>query len=118
MPKRTDIIVGCIYRHPDNNTDDFNSNYLRPLLLKLSKESSKKKFLLGDFNIDLLKFSICSSICNFLSELLSSYFMLQIFLPSRIARSTKTLIVFKIICLQIANQVLFQVIPVFCNSYL
>ena len=92
MPKRANIIVGCIYRHPDNNIDEFNTNYLRSLLQKLSKESSKNIFLLGDFNIDLLKFSSCSSICNFLDELSSSYFMPQIFLPSRITRSTKTLI--------------------------
>ena len=34
MPKRINIIVGCIYRHPDNNIYDFNTNYLRPLLQK------------------------------------------------------------------------------------
>ena len=92
MPKRTKIIVRYIYRHPDNNTDDFNTNYLRPFLQKLSKELSKNVFLLGDFNIDLLKFNSCSSICNFLDELSSSYFIPQIFLPSCITKSTKTLI--------------------------
>ena len=91
MPKKTNMIVGCIYRHPDSNIDDFNSNYVRPILHKLSKESSKKIFLLGDFNIDLIKFNSCSSICNFLDEL-SCYFTPQIFLPSRIIGSTKTLI--------------------------
>ena len=88
MSKRTNIIVGCIYRHPDNNIDDFNKNYLRPLLQKLSKESSENIFLLGDFNIDLLKFNSCSSVCNFLDELSSSYFMPQIFLPSGITAET------------------------------
>ena len=44
------------------------------------------------FNIDLLKFNSCSSIYNFFDELSSSYFIPQIFLPSRITRSTKTLI--------------------------
>ena len=92
MPRRTNIFVGCSYRHPDNNIDEFNTNYLRPLVQKLSKESSKNIFLLGDFNIDLLKFNSCSSVCNFLDELSSSYFMPQVFLPSRITRSTKTLI--------------------------
>ena len=29
MPKRTNIIVGCINRHPDNNIDDFNQLSLR-----------------------------------------------------------------------------------------
>ena len=42
MPKRTSIIAECIYRHPENNIDDFNTNHLKPLLQKLSKESSKK----------------------------------------------------------------------------
>ena len=92
MPKKTNIIVGCIYRHPDNNIDDFNSNYLTPILHKLSKESSKNFFLLGDFNIDLLKFNSCSSICIFLDEHSSSYFTPQIFLPSCIIGSNKTLI--------------------------
>ena len=31
MPERTNIIVRCIYRHPDNNIDGFNTNYLMPL---------------------------------------------------------------------------------------
>ena len=39
IPKRTNVIVGCIYRHPNNNIDDFNTYYLRPLPLKVSKES-------------------------------------------------------------------------------
>ena len=92
MSKRTNIIVGCFYRHPDNNIDDFNTNYLRPLLQKLSQKSSKNIFLFGEFNIDLLKFNSCSSVCNFLDELSSSYFMPQIFLPSHITGSTNTLI--------------------------
>ena len=46
MPKITNIIVGCIYRHPDDNIDYFNTNYLRPLLQKLSKESSKIFFFI------------------------------------------------------------------------
>ena len=83
MPKRTNIIVGCIYGH---------LSYLWPLLQTLSTESSKNIFLIGDFNIDLLKLNGCSSIRNFWDELSSSYFILQIFLPSRITRSTKTLI--------------------------
>ena len=27
MPKKTNITVGCIYRHSDNNIDDFSTNY-------------------------------------------------------------------------------------------
>ena len=57
MRKGTNIIVGCIYRNPDNI--DFDTNYLRPQ--KRSTES-QKMLLLGDFNADLLKFNCCSSI--------------------------------------------------------
>ena len=59
MPKRTNVFVGCIYRH------------LIIILLILtqimlaSQESSKKLFLLCDFNIGLLKFNSCSSISIF-----------------------------------------------------
>ena len=46
MPKITNISYGCIYRHPDN-IDDFNTNYLRPLLQKLSKLSKKIFYLVS-----------------------------------------------------------------------
>ena len=35
--------------------NDFNNDYLNPLLAKLSKEK-KTVFLLGDFNVDLSKY--------------------------------------------------------------
>ena len=54
-PNTSNLITGCIYKHPILHIGDFNSNYISPLLHKLSKESSKQTFLLGDFNIDLLK---------------------------------------------------------------
>ena len=82
------IFVECIYRHPINNIDDFNAKYRQ----KLSKESSKNIFSLGDFNIVLLKCNSCNSACNFLDKFSSSYFIPQILLPSDITRSAKTLI--------------------------
>ena len=48
--------------------------------------------MLFDFNSDLLKFNSCSSICNFLDELSSSYFTPHTLLPSRLAGSTKTFV--------------------------
>ena len=47
-------IYACIYRHPSMEIEDFNKNYLEPVLLKLASEN-KIIYLLGDFNIDLLK---------------------------------------------------------------
>ena len=56
LPKRPNIIIGCIYRHSSMDICIFNDHYLNPLLEKLSKENDKKVFLVGDFNIDLLNF--------------------------------------------------------------
>ena len=92
MSKRTNMIVEYIYRHTEDNMDDFNANYLSPLFQKLSTESSKNIFLLSDFNIDLLKFNSSSSIYNLLDELSSSQFIPQIFLPSPITKRTKKFI--------------------------
>ena len=52
--KSTNVIVGCIYKHPILPINDFTNEFISPLLLKLQKESSKIIFLLGDFNIVFL----------------------------------------------------------------
>ena len=54
-PNKSNIIVGCIYRHPKMDLFEFIHYYLNPLLEKLAKEQ-KTVFLLGDFNVDLLKY--------------------------------------------------------------
>ena len=48
--KKSNIIVGVIYRHPSMDLTDFNCNYLNKLLENIPKEQ-KSIFLLGDFNI-------------------------------------------------------------------
>ena len=71
--------------------EDFNECYLNILLEKLSKEN-KTAFLLGDFNIDLLKYDKHNSTNEFLDTLSSNYFLPLILLPTRITVSSKTLI--------------------------
>ena len=56
--------------------NEFKSDFISPLLLKLQKESSKRIFLLGDFNIDLLKYELSDSINNFIDTLSSNSFYL------------------------------------------
>ena len=51
-PKKSNILVGVIYRHPSMDLADFNCNYLNKLLENISKEE-KSIFLLGDFNVNL-----------------------------------------------------------------
>ena len=71
------MIVGCIYKHLTLAINDFTNEFISPLLLKLQKESPKRIFFLGDFNIDLLKYEISDSIDNF-TDTLSSNFLLPL----------------------------------------
>ena len=58
------MIVGCIYKHPCMPIEEFNEEYILPLLEKASKEN-KPLILLGDFNINLLKSDSDNSVSNF-----------------------------------------------------
>ena len=90
-PKRTNIIIGCIYRHPNMDLSDFIENYLSILLDKISKEN-KTVYLLGDFNVDLLKYDQHNLTNDFLDTLATNFFLPNIFLPTRIGNTSKTLI--------------------------
>ena len=73
-PKRSNIIIGSIYRQPNMALEEFNNNYLNTLLDKISKEN-KSIFLLGDFNVDLLKYDKHAPTNEFLNSLSSHMFL-------------------------------------------
>ena len=54
-PRKFNIIVGVIYRHPEMDVNDFDNNFLNNLLKK-NISRTKKVFLLYDFNIDLMHY--------------------------------------------------------------
>ena len=85
------IIVGCMYRHPSMSVDEFNNDYLTPLLDKASSEN-KLIFLTGDFNVDLLKADTNKDFAEYL-DILSSYdFFPHIILPTRVTDISSTVI--------------------------
>ena len=84
-------IFACIYRHPSMELDDFNNNFLEPFLMKLSREN-KTAYLLGDFNVDLLKTDTDDNINNYYNILTSNLFVPHITLPTRITSHSNTLI--------------------------
>ena len=90
-PKKSNIIVVCIYRHPNMDLNDFNNDYLIPLLVKLSKEK-KTVFLLGDFNVGLSKYEQHSPANEFLDSLALSMFLPYIIQPTRVTSNSKTII--------------------------
>ena len=85
--KSTNVIVGCIYKHPTLPINDFTNDFISPLLLKLQKESSKRIFI----KIFSLKYEMSDSINNFIDTLSSNFLLPVIFLPARISK-TSTLI--------------------------
>ena len=70
---------------------EFNEDFLNPLLSRLVKEN-KKKYFLGDFNVDLLKMDDDINSSNFFDELTSHLFVPHIIHPTRITPTSKTLI--------------------------
>ena len=90
-PNKSNIIVGCISRHPKMDLFEFIHYNLNPLIDQLAKEQ-KTVFLLGDFNVDLLKYKQHKATNELLDSLSSNMFSPQIVHPSRITSHSKTLI--------------------------
>ena len=90
-PQKTNVIVRCIYCHPHTDLNEFNDYYINNLLAKLSKEN-KTVFLLGDLNMDLLKYDQHSLTNNFLDFLSSQILLPHIVQPTIKRNNSKTLI--------------------------
>ena len=91
VPNKSNIIVGTIYRHPCMSVNTFNSNFLKPLIHKVSCEN-KQTILLEDFNINLLNSDESSDSSEFIDILGSNLIAPQIYLPTRVTGQSKTLI--------------------------
>ena len=90
--KKSNKIVGCLYKHSVMDITDFNKNYLNSLLDKISKEN-KQVFFLGDFSIDLLNYNDHQPTNECLDALASNSFLPYILKPIRLTSHPKTLIV-------------------------
>ena len=90
-PKKSNIVIGCIYKHPNMDATDFKNNYLSQIFEIVSKEQ-KQVFLLGDFNINLLNYNDHQPTNDFLDSLASNSFIPYILHPTRITNHSKTLI--------------------------
>ena len=84
------LIVGCVYKHPNLEVSDFN-NYLHQLFEKISGEK-KKIVLLGDFNIDLLKLDLHDDTSTYFDIVFSFGLLPTILRPTRITCRSTTLI--------------------------
>ena len=89
--KKKNLVIGCVYKHPKICIDNFNCDFLYPLLDKINKEK-KSLMLMGDFNINLLNANNDKSVSNFLDIFGSFSLLPQIIFPTRVTNSSKTLI--------------------------
>ena len=90
-PKKSNILVGVIYRHPSMDLADFNCSYLIKLLENISKEQ-KSVFLLGEFNVNLLNYNEHNQTNEFLDSLASNSFIPLILQPTRITSHSNSLV--------------------------
>ena len=89
-PHERNVIVGIIYRPPNQNVNDFVIR-MNDVLGKISREN-KICYLMGDFNLNLLNNQNHNATVKFLDDLYSHLFFPLITLPFRITSHTATLI--------------------------
>ena len=89
-PSGQNNIIGSIYKHHTITQREFTDNF-ELLLAKLRKEN-KPTYLTGDFNIDLLQIDKDFTTEQFYDKLTEKHFMPLITIPTRIVKSSKTLI--------------------------
>ena len=90
-PKRTNSIIGVIYRHPCMETNIFNDEYLKNLAEKLSSEN-KNNYISGDFNYDLLKVSTHNETFDFFNIMMSNFLQPLINITTKINSTNDTII--------------------------
>ena len=84
--KMGSFIVGVIYRHP-NTSYSFFSSRMCQIIEKLNKEN-KRFMIVGDININLLKFNLARKVTDYVNGLKSSGCNIHCKLPTRIYKNS------------------------------
>ena len=71
---------------------EFNNDYLNSVSEKLLHEKNKHIILMGNFNVDLLKYTADTSTAQFQDQMYSSSLLPQITSPTRSSTKSKTLV--------------------------
>ena len=100
-------IVGVIYRPPKGDLELF-LNTINEMLLKLNQEN-KTLYIMGDFNLDLLKINQHRYTATFIETMLSHSLLPMINKPTRIKNDSETLID-NIFCNKINDHCLFNAV--------
>lgn len=91
VPQGKNIIFGCVYRPPNQNTALFQEK-LNDILTIITKDN-KHCYVMGDFNLDLLQYNHHVPTQEFIDGLLYSHvFSPLISIPTRLTSYSATLI--------------------------
>ena len=85
------IIIGSIYRPPNTNAKEFNTQY-KDILSTLTKENNKEIIIGMDHNLDLLKSNSHTETQRFIDTNFDANLLPCIMRPTRITKSSATLI--------------------------
>ena len=85
---KKNFLIDCVYRHPSSDINillDYFTSFL-------PKPTSKQAFLMGDFNIDLLKYNSNALVNDFVNTFLSNNYLPCINHSTRITEHSSTII--------------------------
>ena len=85
-------MVSVIYRHPKGNVKLFTDHFEKSLSKIENNRSIKHSIIIGDFNIDLIKFDLNDNTNAYLNTVLKNSFIPTILLPTRVTSHACTLI--------------------------
>ena len=86
LNSKKNIIIGVVYRPPNQNIDEF-IRHVEPILEEIQSKN-KLAYILGDYNINILKYKEHSLTGNFLDLMYSNNFIPTITRPTRSISST------------------------------
>ena len=90
VPQGKNIIVGCVYRPPNQNTALFLEKFND--ILSIITKDNKHCYVMGDFNLDLLQYNHHVPTQKFIDSLFSHAFFNLISKPTRLTSYSATLI--------------------------
>ena len=88
--KKDSLIIGVIYRHPNTSYYPFSSRICQ-VAQKLNKEN-KRFMIVGDININFLKYNLTRKITDYINSLKSSGCNIHCNLPTRVYRNSRSCI--------------------------
>ena len=86
-----DIVVGCVYRHPSMDSNEFNKHFFSILNEKILLEKNKEITLMGNFDINLLRNNKDHNSTNFHDQIYICSLIPRITSPARLSLHSKTL---------------------------